>query len=160
EPPLSEFLNPDIFQDLGNLLLAFVMLWAYVSFSQYLIIWSGNLPQEIPWYVHRGTHGWQWVAALLALFHFAIPFLLLLGRANKRSKTFLAAIAIAVVGMRWVDTYWLIAPAFFPNVRIHWMDILLLIVIGGIWSYAFFSQLMQRALLPLHDPNFVVERVA
>jgi len=159
-PPVSEFLKPDIFQDLGNLLLAFVMLWAYVSFSQYLIIWSGNLPVEIPWYAHRGTNGWQWIAALLALFHFAIPFLLLLGRANKRSKTFLAGIAIAVVVMRWVDIYWLIAPAFSPSLRIHWMDIVLLVVIGAIWLYAFAAQLTKRALLPLHDPNFVVERAA
>ena len=141
-------MNPDIFQDLGNLLLAFVMLWAYVSFSQYLIIWSGNLPVEIPWYLHRGTNGWQWIAALLALFHFAIPFLLLLGRANKRGKAFLAGIAIAVVAMRWVDTYWLIAPAFFPSLQFHLMDIVLLVVIGAIWLYAFAAELTKRALLP------------
>ena len=159
-PLVSKFLTPDIFQDLGNLLLAFVMLWAYFAFSQYLIIWSGNLPSEIPWYVRRGTNGWQWVAALLALFHFAIPFLLLLGRANKRKKSFIASIAIAVVAMRWVDIYWLIAPAFFKSVRIHWMDILLLAVIGAIWFYVFLGQLMKRALLPLRDPNFVVERAA
>jgi hypothetical protein len=159
-PPVSKFLNADIFQDLGNLVLAFVMLWAYLSFSQYLIIWSGNLPSEIPWYVRRGTNGWQWVAALLALFHFAIPFLLLLGRANKRKKTFIASIAIAIVAMRWVDIYWLIAPAFFPTVRIHWMDILLLALLGGIWFYVFLGQLMNRAPLPLRDPNFVVEGAA
>jgi hypothetical protein len=158
--PVSKFLNADILQDLGNLLLTFVMLWAYLSFSQYLIIWSGNLTSEIPWYVHRGTNGWQWVAALLALFHFAIPFLLLLGRANKRKKTFIASIAIAIVAMRWVDIYWLIAPAFFPSVRIHWLDVLLLAVLGGIWFYVFLGQLMNRALLPLRDPNFVVERAA
>jgi hypothetical protein len=134
------------------------MLWAYMSFSQYLIIWAGNLPEEIPWYIHRGSNGWQWVAAFLALFHFAIPFLLLLGRANKRKKTFLAATAAAVVLMRWVDTYWLIAPAFLRNVRIHWLDVVLLFVIGGIWLYIFLDQLMNRALLPMRDPNFIVER--
>jgi len=87
-PPVSDFLTPDVFQDLGNLLLMFIMLWSYLSFSQYLIIWAGNLPVEIPWYVNRGRNGWQWVAAFLALVHFAIPFLLLLGRVNKRKKTF------------------------------------------------------------------------
>src|SRR5262249_46946267 len=66
--PLADILTADVFQDLGNLLLTFVMLWAYISFSQYLIIWSGNLPEEIPWYVHRGSHGWQWIAAFLAVF--------------------------------------------------------------------------------------------
>src|SRR5205809_3849881 len=121
--PVSRVLKADIFQDLGNLLLAFVMLWAYISFSQYLIIWAGNLPEEIPWYLHRGRNGWQWVAAFLALFHFAVPFLLLLGRANKRKKTFLGAIAMAVLLMRWVDLYWLIAPSFLPRVRIHLFDV-------------------------------------
>jgi hypothetical protein len=158
--PVSEYMTSDVFQDLGNLLLAFVMLWAYISFSQYLIIWSGNLPEEIPWYLHRGTNGWQWVAAFLALFHFAIPFLLLLGRLNKRNKTFIAVIALAVLLMRWVDIYWLVAPSFLPGIRIHLFDFVLFALIGGIWLYVFWVELTKRALLPLHDPNFVVEKVA
>ncbi|PYS33826.1 MAG: hypothetical protein DMG14_30910 [Acidobacteria bacterium] len=159
-PPVSEVLNSAVFQDLGNLLLAFVMLWAYISFSQYLIIWSGNLPEEIPWYLHRGTNGWQWVAAVLALFHFAVPFLLLLGRGNKRNKRFLGGIAIAVLLMRWVDLYWLIAPSFLPRVRIHLFDVVLFAAIGAIWLYVFLGHLNRRALLPLRDPNFVVETAA
>jgi len=158
--PLSGFVRPEVFQDLGNLLLTFVMLWAYISFSQYLIIWSGNLTDEIPWYLHRGANGWQWVAALLALFHFAVPFVLLLGRANKRRKMILCRIAIAVLVMRWLDMYWLIAPSFFPRVRIHIFDVLLFALLGGIWFYVFWGQLMKRPLLPLRDPNFVLERVA
>ncbi len=157
-PPVSGYLRPEVFQDLGNLLLAFVMLWAYMSFSQYLIIWSGNLPEEIPWYIHRGTNGWQWLAAFLGLFHFAVPFLLLLGRGHKRRKRFIASIALSIVVMRWVDTYWLIAPAFAGSLRIHWLDVVMLIGIGGIWLYVFFTALMRRALLPLRDPNFAVER--
>src|ERR1051326_4402570 len=137
-------------------MLAFVMLWAYMSFSQYLIIWSGNLPEEIPWYVRRGSNGWQWVAAFLALFHFAVPFLLLLGRANKRNKMFLGGIAAAVLLMRWVDLYWLIAPSFSPTIHVHLFDLLLFALIGGIWLYVFLGQLNKRALLPLRDPNFVV----
>jgi len=159
-PPLSQFVKADVFQDLGNLLLAFVMLWAYIAFSQYLIIWAGNLPEEIPWYLRRGTGGWQWVAAFLALFHFAVPFVLLLGRGNKRNKEFLGRIAIAVLVMRWVDVYWLIAPSFVSNVRIYVLDVLLFAFTGGIWFYVFWGQLMKRPVLPLRDPNFVVERVA
>src|SRR2546423_7355907 len=136
------------------------MLWAYISFSQYLIIWAGNLPEEIPWYVRRGSNGWQWVAALLALFHFAVPFLLLLGRANKRKKMFLGAVAIGVVLMRWVDIYWLIAPSFSSSVRIHWLDVVLWIGIGAVWFYVFLAELTKRALLPLRDPNFALERTA
>jgi hypothetical protein len=159
-PPLSHVVKEEVFQDLGNLLLTFVMLWAYIAFSQYLIIWAGNLPEEIPWYLHRGSNGWQWVAAFLALFHFAVPFVLLLGRANKRNKTFLGRIAIAVLVMRWVDVYWLIAPAFVSGVRIHVFDVLLFAVIGGVWFYVFWGQLMRLPILPLRDSNFVVERAA
>jgi len=159
-PPLSQFMNAQVFQDLGNLLLAFIMLWAYISFSQYLIIWAGNLPDEIPWYLHRGSNGWQWVAALLALFHFAIPFVLLLGRGNKRNKAFLGKIAIAVLVMRWVDVYWLIAPSFAPAVGIHVLDVLLFGIIGVIWFYVFWGQLMKMPLVPLRDPYFVVEKAA
>jgi hypothetical protein len=157
---VSDVMRPSVFQDLGNLLLTFVMLWAYVAFSQYLIIWAGNLPEEIPWYVRRGTNGWQWVAAILALFHFAVPFLILLGRANKRDKNFLGKVAVAVLLMRWVDTYWLIAPAFSTRVRIHIFDVLFFAVIGAIWLYVFWGQLMKRALLPLRDPNFVLGKAA
>jgi hypothetical protein len=158
--PISHFLNAEVFQDLGNLLLAFVMLWAYISFSQYLIIWSGNLPEEIPWYLRRGTNGWQWVAAVLAVFHFFLPFLLLLGRANKRKKVFLTGIALTILVMRWLDLYWLVAPSFLPSPGIHWLDVLLCLVIGVVWGYAFFAQLTKRALLPTGDPSFVVEKPA
>jgi hypothetical protein len=159
-PAVSEYMTADVFQDLGNLLLAFVMLWAYLSFSQYLIIWAGNLPEEIPWYMRRGRNGWQWVAAFLALFHFAVPFLLLLGRRNKRKKAILSWIAAAVLVMRWTDIYWLIAPSFLPSLRIHLLDLGFFVLIGGIWFYVFLVQLNKRALLPLRDPNFIVGRAA
>ena len=159
-PPASEVMKPAVFQDLGNLLLAFVMLWAYVSFSQYLIIWSGNLPEEIPWYLHRGRNGWQWVAAAIALFHFAVPFLLLLARRNKRNKAILGGTAIAVLMMRWTDIYWLIAPAFRPSFGIHLLDVVLFVLIGAIWVYVFLIELNKRALFPLRDPNFVLEKAA
>jgi hypothetical protein len=159
-PPASDFMTSGVFQDLGNLLLTFVMLWAYVSFSQYLIIWSGNLPEEIPWYINRGSHGWQWIAAFLALFHFAVPFALLLGRRNKRDKKIIGGVAIAILVMRWVDTYWLIAPSFSRNIGLHFFDVALFLIIGGIWLNVFFHQLNKRALLPLRDPNFVLEKAA
>jgi hypothetical protein len=158
--PLSEVLDAKIFQDLGNLLLAFVMLWAYLSFSQYLIIWSGNLPEETPWYLRRGQAGWQWVAALLALFHFVIPFLLLLARGNKRKKHMISTIAMTVLVMRWVDLYWLIAPAFYPSLTFHWLDAVAMIAVGGIWTWGFLAQLRRRSLLPLNDPTFAIEEAA
>jgi len=155
-PPMPKFLRPETLQDLGNLLFACVMLWAYLSFSQYLIIWSGNLPEDIPWYVRRSVGGWQWVAAVLALFHFAIPFLLLLVRRNKQKRKVVAAIAAAVILMRSVDLAWLIMPSYEAAVRIHWLDLATLAGVGGLWVAVFCRQLRKQPLLPLQDPEFRV----
>ena len=158
--PVSEYATASVFQDLGNLMLTFILLWAYMSFSQYLIIWAGNLPEEIPWYLRRGANGWQWVSVALALFHFVAPFLLLLGLANKRNKRVIGGIAIAVLLMRWLDLYWLLAPSFFEGLRVHLFDFLLLTFLGAMWWYVFWTQLHRRPLLPLKDPFFIVERAA
>ncbi|MGH8005732.1 MAG: hypothetical protein ACREQ3_01840 [Candidatus Binatia bacterium] len=153
-PPLSQVISPAHFHDLGKLLLAFVMLWAYFAFSQYLIIWSGNLAEEVPWYLHRLQGGWQWVGLLLILFHFVLPFFLLLSRDLKRHVRLLAVVAGAILFLRFVDLFWLIVPAFHPTgLRIHWMDIVAPIGVGGIWLAVFVWQLGARPLLPLHDPS-------
>ena len=152
--PLSEVIAPRHFHDLGNLLLAFVMLWAYIAFSQYLIIWSGNLPEEISWYLSRSSGGWQWVALALFLFHFCLPFLVLLSRGAKRRVEILAGVAVAMMLMRLVDLFWLVAPAFHPaQLRIHWMDLVAPIGVGGIWVAVFVWQLGKRAILPVYDPR-------
>lgn len=157
--PLSEMLTPGLFNDFGNLLLTFTMLWAYLSFSQYLIIWAGNLQEEVPWYVRRATGGWAWVALTLIVFHFAVPFLLLLMRFIKRRRRILAAVAAGLVGMSAVDIYWLSAPAFEPHgPEFHLLDGGILLGFGGLWLGVFLSQLKKRPLLPLHDPR--LEEVA
>ncbi|HWO42748.1 MAG TPA: hypothetical protein VNO43_13190, partial [Candidatus Eisenbacteria bacterium] len=151
--PLSGVVTTARLFDLGNLLLAFVMLWAYFSFSQWLIIWSGNLPEEILWYTRRNSGGWEWVARALIVFNFFLPFLLLLSRATKRRPAFLAAVAGGVVMMRLIDVFWYVAPAFHPGAfTIHWMDILAPAGIGGIWAAAFLRELRRVPLLPLHAP--------
>lgn len=124
--------------DLGNLLLTFVMLWAYLAFSQYLIIWSGSLPSEIEWYAKRTSGAWLPVAWILIVFHFAVPFLLLLSREVKRSATALGAVAFAVLMFRLVDLFWIAAPAFQrEGFAIHWMDIVAPLTLGAIWLAAF-----------------------
>lgn len=154
QEPLSRILQPSHFHDLGNLLLAFVMLWAYFAFSQWLIIWSGNLPEEITWYLHRTSGGWEWIALWLALFHFVVPFFLLLSRVVKRRLLALCAIAGAIVFMRLVDVLWYTVPAFYPgDFQIHWLDIAAPLGIGGIWIAAFISQLRSVPLLPLRYPD-------
>jgi hypothetical protein len=152
-PPLASVLRPGIFHDLGKLLLAFVMVWAYLSFSQFLIIFSGNLPEEIPYYLDRSRGGWQWVAAAIVVFHFALPFVLLLSRDLKRDARRLALVALLVFAMRFVDLLWLVVPVFHSEgLGLHWMDLLLPLGLGGLWLAAFFARLEKRPLLPLHDP--------
>ena len=152
-PPMARALRTRHFHDFGKMLLAFVMLWAYFGFSQFLIIWSGNLPEEIPWFKDRMEGGWRWVSLSLILFHFVLPFLLLLSRDVKRSARRLAMIAGVLLVMRWVDTYWLIAPAFHPErVALHWLDVVAPITVGGLWSWAFARELARWPLLPAHEP--------
>jgi hypothetical protein len=155
-PPLSDVAQPDYFHDLGNLLFAFLMFWAYLSFVQLLIIWSGDIPEEIHWYLSRLQHGWEWTAAVLIVFQFFVPFFLLLSRRNKRRPQTLGYIALLVLIMRIVDTFWMIIPSFYPDrFTVHWLDVLTLAGIGGVWLFIYSGQLLSRPLLALHDPNTV-----
>jgi hypothetical protein len=154
-PPLDQVVIPAHFHDLGNLMLAFVMLWAYFSFSQYLIIWAGNLPAEIAWYLHRMQTGWRPIAVVLMLFHFALPFVVLLSRTVKRQGRLLVRVAIAVLAVRLVDLWWLIGPEFHTDgIAVSWMDAWIPLSVGAIWLAAFINQLRGRAILPVHDPEF------
>ena len=160
--PLSEVVRPGHYHDLGNLMFAFVMLWAYIGFSQFLIIWSGNLPEENIWYLHRlhsSAGGWQTVALFLIIFHWALPFLLLLSRRTKRAGQTLARVAGALLIIRLVDLYWLIAPSFKDAhaFRAHWMDVAAPIGIGGVWLWFFAGQLKNRPLLPQGDRRMLEE---
>jgi hypothetical protein len=153
-PPLSEVISSAHFHDLGNLLLAFVMLWAYMAISQFLIIWAGNLPEEITWYIHRTQGGWEWVGLALVLFYFTLPFLLLLSRGIKQRAQLLAWVAAGILVMHAVDLFWLVVPAFQPaGISLHWMDVVAVLGIGGLWMAVFIWQLGGRALLPVHDPG-------
>ena len=153
--PLEGIVAPAHFHDLGNLMLAFVMLWAYFAFSQYLIIWAGNLPEEIAWYLHRLQTGWRFVGLTLVVFHFAAPFCLLLSRAVKREATMIVKVAIGVLIVRVVDLFWLIAPEFHEHgVSVSWLDVVLPATLFTIWLGCFVWQLRGRAILPLHDPQF------
>ncbi len=155
--PLADVIEPKRFNDLGNLMLALVMLWTYMSFSQFLIIWAGNLKDEIPWYMVRAFGPWAGVAAFLLVFHFAIPFLVLLQRHLKRRVETLARVAAWLLVLTLVDVYWLIVPAYethTPLLRPLLMDFFALLGIGGLWLAAFFAQLKKAPLVALHDTRF------
>lgn len=148
--PMSQVLTHRHLHDLGKLLLANVMIWAYFSFSQFLVIWAGNLPAEIPWYQERLRGGWQYVGLILVVGHFALPFALLLSRSLKRNFKMLAGIAVFIQCMRVVDTYWLVAPdAAKGPLAVSWMDFATLLGLGGIWLAYFLYQLEKRPLMPL-----------
>jgi hypothetical protein len=152
-PPFSRIISPEQFHDLGKLMLAFVMLWAYFALSQYLIIWSANLPEEIPFYLHRTKNGWQWVALLLILIHFVMPFLVLLSRDVKRHARAVAVVAVVLIAARLVDLFWLLRPALEPEgFALHWLDPAAIAAIGGTWLWLFVAQLKTRPMLPLNDP--------
>lgn len=154
EEPLASAVAKDHVHDLGKLMLAFVSLWAYFSLSQFLITWMGNLPEDIPWYIHRLGHGWQVVALALVLFHFALPFVLLLSRSLKRDARRLALVAGVVLVARLVDLFWLVGPELHAKegLSLHWLDLAAPIGIGGLWLWAFARTLRTRPLLPIHDP--------
>jgi hypothetical protein len=150
---LAGLVTPRHLKDFGNLLLVFVLLSAYFSFSQYLIIWAGNLPYEVTWYLARGTQGWEWVALFLVIFHFVMPFLVLLSRRVRLSTTLLAVVASLLLFMRLVDVFWYILPTFYPAFRVHWLDLVAPLAIGGLWVAFFAWQLKGRPLVPIEDPR-------
>lgn len=152
--PMSRVLTAAHVHDWGKLLLAFMMLWSYFAFSQFIIIWSGDLPEEIGFYKDRFTGGWGAVALGLVLFHFAVPFLLLLSRDLKRDVRKLSVVAALLLAMRWVDLWWLAIPAFSPKqLSFRWLDLATPVAMGGLFLFAFARRLAARPLLPARDPN-------
>lgn len=158
--PMNHVLGKRHFHDIGKLMLALVMVWAYFNFSQLLIIWSGNIPEETGWYLVRMAGGWGVIGVGLILFHFAFPFLILLQQDFKRRPRLLASIAIFILVMRLIDMFYLIGPT--PRIDMHgmapgtfivsWLDIVGPIAVGGLWLWYFFGQLVKRPLVPPMEP--------
>jgi hypothetical protein len=150
--PMDRVVGSINLRDLGSLLLAFVMVWAYLSFSQFLLIWMANLPEEVPWYLARFQGGWVYLGLALVLFNFTLPFVLLLSTNIKRNRRRLAAVAFLVLFMRVVDLFWLIVPAFDHGAgfRVHLIDLAALVGVGGLWLSAYLWEIGRRPLLPLH----------
>jgi hypothetical protein len=152
--PMAEVLTTRSFHDYGKLLLTFVMLWAYFSFSQWLIIWSGNLPEEIGWFQDRLKGGWGALGLALIVGHFAIPFALLLSRGLKQSSRKLMGIAVWLILMRYLDLYWNIMPSFHESeLRYSWLDAVLPLALLSLWLGYFLRNLRRRPLVALHDPH-------
>lgn len=150
---VGDVVKPQQMRDLGSFLLAFVMIWAYLSLSQLLIIWSANLPEEIGWYLRRSTGGWKMLGTGLVIFHFAVPFFVLLSRNAKMHATILGGVALWLLFGRWIELLWLIVPSYEPNgFSLHLMDVATPLAVGGIWLWAYLGHLGRHPLIPLNDP--------
>jgi hypothetical protein len=153
--PLSAIITRRHYRDLGAVMLSVVLFWAYIAYSQYVIIWAGNLPFETTWYLNRSDGGWLWVGILIIVVQFALPFLALLSVNAKRNPRVLMGVGAIVIGMRLIDYFWHVAPAFRPgNLYIHWLDLVAPIALGAVWLAAFTWHLKRTPLfLP---PDLVV----
>jgi hypothetical protein len=149
--PMSLLLRPAFVHDHGKFMLTFVMVWAYFSFSQWIIIWAGNLPEEITWYVRRLNGGWGFVGVFLVIFHFAVPFVILLSRSFKRDVTKLVYLAAWMLFMRYVDLFWIIEPNFSTTFSVTWADLVIPFAMGGLWIAYFCYNLSSLPLLPAYD---------
>jgi hypothetical protein len=151
-PAMGGILKSSHFRDLGNLMLAFTMLWAYTAFSQFLLIWYGNIKEETPYYLKRMHGGWGFLAATLIVFHFFLPFFMLLMRAIKDRPKTIAIVTIILLLMRFVDIYWLVAPAHHgEHFHFSWITLAAFLGIGGLWLFAFIWQLKGQTIIPIHE---------
>jgi hypothetical protein len=163
QEPLNKIFKADYFHDFGKLMFTFVVLWAYLSFAQWLIIWSGNITEEIRWYLDRVHGHWKVIATALIFLHFAFPFAILLSRSLKRQPRRLVRIAIWMMCVRILDLYWIVQPSFHNHgetlAPLAWqsvaMNIVNVLAIGGLWMTWFYWDLGKRSLMPVNDPQFI-----
>ncbi len=151
---LTRAITREHYHDLGKLVFAFIVFWAYIAFSQYLLIWYANIPEETGWYLARQTGGWTAVTVLLLFGHFFAPFLGLLSRYPKRQMLLLMPGALWVLLMHWVDLYWLVMPGFSPGrVPLHLLDLTLFLGLGGLSASLILLRLRGRSVIPERDPR-------
>jgi hypothetical protein len=151
---LTNAVTVEHYHDIGKLLFAFVVFWAYIAFSQYMLIWYGNLPEETGWFLKRQTGDWAWVSLALLFGHFVIPFLILISRYVKRRPLLLAITGVYMVFMCWIDLYWLVVPEFSPGVaRFGLLDVFCFLGLVGVYSTVLYLNLARASLLPEKDPR-------
>jgi hypothetical protein len=150
--PMDAVFTKRHFHDYGKLTLALVMFWAYMTLSQFLITWSGHIPEFTQWYAARNTGGWKSFTVPLIIFHFFVPFLMLLSASLKKQPSKLVLVAVYLLVMRFADLYWQAAPNWNPELTFHWLDITTVVAVGGLWLYVFVRELKRRTLLPVGDP--------
>ncbi len=152
---LINTINLEHYHDLGKWLFALTVFWAYIAFSQYMLIWYANIPEETIWFKHRLEGNWSWVSALLLVGHFIVPFLVLLPRAAKRNVNVLTGISIWILLMHYVDLHWIVMPTMHVHsFHLHWLDLVTFLAVGAVFAFVFWTRLRKHALVPMGDLRF------
>jgi hypothetical protein len=151
---LRHMVTVEHYHDLGKLMFAFTVFWAYIAFSQYMLYWYANIPEETGWFLRRQSAGWGWVGLLLVFGHFLVPFVLLLSRAPKRKPGVLAGVGVWILAMHWADLHWLVMPELRPNAPVPTLlELLLLVGVGGVWLAGLVFVMGRQSLVPERDPR-------
>ena len=154
EEPMQSVVTKRHLHDLSKFLFMFTLFWTYVSFSQLVIIWAGNLPEEITWYINRMNGSWIYVGAILLFLQWMLPFLILLSQDIKRSPKKIRIMCVWILLVRFVDTVWLVEPNYHKeHFFMHWADVTAALGLVGLWTFYFLLQLKKRALIPIHAPD-------
>jgi hypothetical protein len=157
---LAAWATPNRIRDLGALLLTLVIFWAYIAFSQYLIVWSGNIPREVTWFIDRSEGGWILLFLIVLVVQFGLPFAVLLSLQAKRSLRIVVGLSLAILVMRWLETVWMVLPAFHPQqITLHWLDFVLPVALGGLWM-AVLARNLERAQAPILPAQAYLSEVA
>lgn len=149
---LEGVITREHYQDLGKYMFGFVVFWAYIAFSQYMLYWYGGIPEETVWYQHRLQHGWGWHSGFLLLFHFIVPFLVLLPRGTKRTYPIMGFMSIWVLGMHWFDMHWIVLPVLRDTAGFHWLDFTCWLGLTGIFGGILMYRLSRHPLVPQKHP--------
>jgi hypothetical protein len=151
---LTECITGEHYHDLGKLTFAFVVFWGYMAFSQYLLIWYGNIPEETIWFLHRWTGSWKTLTLVIVFGHFIIPFFVLFPQSAKRNKAVMTVMSIWILIMHWVDIYWIVMPTLhYHGFHFSWIDASATMGIGGIFMALYWRFLTGHPLVPVNDPN-------
>jgi hypothetical protein len=151
---MRKTITKEHWHDLGKLIFAFTVFWGYMAFSQYFLIWYGNVPEETIWFLHRWEHGWEYISLLIVFGHFVVPFFVLFPFNAKRSRPVMLVMTVWILVMHWIDLYWIIMPNLHSEaVRFSWIDIAPMLGIGGIFVWFFWNRVRVGPLLPVNDPG-------
>ncbi len=149
---LRDVITPEHYHDLGKYLFGFVIFWAYIAFSQYMLYWYGGIPEETVWFQHRLQEGWAWHSAALVIFHFLLPFVILLPQATKRAAPVMAVLSVWLLGMHWFDLHWVVVPVLREGGGFHWLDFTCWLGLTGIFAGGLMYRLSRHPLVPQGHP--------